>query len=150
MRRLIVPFVIAGTLLLGGCAGGQPTYAEDTAAELQQQVLSVSEASAAGEFQAATMRLDELVVLVNDALARQLITPERQASILSAIELVRADLAAAIEAQQPPPAPEPAPAPATDNSGHGNNGSGSGSDENSGNKKKDEKHDGDKKKDKGH
>ncbi|WP_208324170.1 hypothetical protein [Diaminobutyricimonas sp. TR449] len=139
MRHLIAPLAIAGVLVLGGCASGQPAYSEDAAAELQQQVLTVSEASAAGEFETAVMRLDELVVLANDSLARHLITPERHQSILSAIDLVRADLAAEIAARQPPPPPEPAPAPAPENNGNDENNGNNGNDENNGNNGNDEK-----------
>ena len=129
MRRFGILAVIAASLVLSGCAGDEPLYDAGAADRLQQQVLTVSETSAAGDFETALLRLDELVVQVNDALARGEITPERHQSILSAIELVRADLLAAIEAAKPPPAPEPEPEPAPEeNAGNGDGNSGNGND----------------------
>lgn len=137
MKRQLITLALAGTLLLGGCASNQPTFDPAAAEDLQASVLAVSEASASGDLQGALTRLDELTVAVNDALARGAITPERHQAIVSAIDLVRADLAAAIEAAKPKPTPTPTP-PAGDNNGTDDN-SGEGNNDSDENDKKDEK-----------
>ncbi|MET1043188.1 MAG: hypothetical protein ABWX59_03575 [Microbacteriaceae bacterium] len=137
MKRQLITLALAGTLLLGGCASNQPTFDPAAAEDLQASVLAVSEASASGDLQGALTRLDELTVAVNDALARGAITPERHQAIVSAIDLVRADLAAAIEAAKPKPTPTPTQ-PAGDNNGTDGN-SGEGNNDSDENDKKDEK-----------
>ena len=100
LRQLLIVPIMVATLAVGACATPSDLYSADTAEVLQAQVLAVSEDSAAEEFAAALTRLDELVVTLNDALARDKLTEERYASIGSAIELVRADIEAAIVEQK--------------------------------------------------
>jgi hypothetical protein len=97
MMRRLAPVVIAAALVLGGCAADDD-YPAATSQALQAHVLEVTESAASGDPAAALTRLDELVVLVKDALARETITAERHDSILAAVELVRIDLEAAIAA----------------------------------------------------
>ncbi|WP_166870548.1 hypothetical protein [Salinibacterium sp. ZJ450] len=139
MRRRLITLTLAGTLLLAGCASNQPTFDPAAAEDLQAGVLSVSEASASGDLQGALTRLDELTVAVNDALARGAITPERHQAIVSAIDLVRADLAAAIEAAKPKPTPTPTPTQSDDEDD--NDGEGNENGKNDKDDKKDEKKD---------
>jgi hypothetical protein len=97
MIRRLFPIAIAAALVLSGCAADDD-YPAATAQTLQAHVLEVTQSAASGDPAAALKRLDELVVVVKDALARETITAERHDSILSAIDLVRVDLEAAIAA----------------------------------------------------
>lgn len=118
-RATVTAVVLSAGVVLSGCAQA-PSFDPDAAATFQERVLEVSTAASTAEFDAALQKVSELEVEVKDALARGLITPERYDSILAAIALVRADLEAAIAAQQPaPPSPEP---PASNQGGNDNNG----------------------------
>lgn len=88
--------VLACALLLAGCA---PTtsYTDDTARVLQQRVLAVSEAAGQADFSAARLRIDELRASAADALARGELSQQRHDSISAALDLVQADVDAAIE-----------------------------------------------------
>jgi membrane protein involved in colicin uptake len=90
--------VTAVALLLSGCAAqDQPSpYATATAADLQQTVLTVTEAAGDGDFPAARTRLEELEVATKVAHARGELSEARHDSILAAIALVRSDLEALI------------------------------------------------------
>lgn len=114
-RAAVTAVVLSAGVVLSGCAQA-PSFDPDAAATFQERVLEVSTAASTAEFDAALQKVAELEVEVKDALARGLITPERYDSILAAIALVRADLEAAIAAQQPPPPP---PAPPATNQGNG-------------------------------
>ena len=90
--------MLAGTLLLSGCAS--PTvYSEETAQDLQQRVLAVTDAAAGADYPAAKVRIDELRAAANDALARGDISDERHAAIVSALDLVKSDVDAALAAE---------------------------------------------------
>ena len=114
-RRSILSVALALTVSLGaislsGCAAPDSGYDPDAAKQLQSEVLAVSELAATTEFASALLALAELDASLKDARARDLITEERYASIVTASALVRADLEAAIAAQTPPePEPEPEP-----------------------------------------
>jgi hypothetical protein len=102
MMRRLSAIVLVAVLALTGCAG-ESDYPPETASTLQSQVLLVSQSAQAGDPATAVRQLDELVVLVRDALAKGTITQARHDSILAAIELVRLDLEAAqaaLEEQQ--------------------------------------------------
>jgi len=75
-----------------------PAYDAETRDGLREHVVSVSEASAAGDWQAAIDELD--VMTANLAKAREdgKVDGERFDSIVAAMELVRLDLEAAIAA----------------------------------------------------
>lgn len=90
--------VLAVALLLGGCAS-PAAYSEETAQDLQQRVLAVTDAAASSDFSAAQMRIDELRVAANDALARGDVSDERFAAITSALDLVETDVTAALAAE---------------------------------------------------
>ena len=88
----------AGALVVGllaGCAPS-PSYDPATAERLQQHVLGVSDASAAGDWATTQTRLLELEASASTALARGEITQERFDAIMSALVLVQADIDAAI------------------------------------------------------
>lgn len=86
------------TMLLGGCAS-PAAYSEETAQDLQQRVLAVTEAAAGADYSAAQVRIDELRVAANDALARGDVSDERHTAIMSALDLVESDIAAALAAE---------------------------------------------------
>jgi uncharacterized low-complexity protein len=127
--------VVTAFLLLGaltGCAGDRADLASSTANRLQSEVLEVSTKAASGDFPGAQSSLSALQADLLTAAAAGQVTAERSAKIQSAINLVSADLAAAIAASTPAPAPAPAvtveaPAPTDsggEDSGNGNSGNG--------------------------
>jgi hypothetical protein len=121
-RALVVTaFLLLGTLT--GCAGGSSDLATSTANRLQSGVLQVTTQSASGDFAGAQSSLSALQADLLTAAAAGQVTAERSARIQSAINLVSADLAAALAANTPPPAPAPTvtvEAPAPTDSGNGN------------------------------
>ena len=106
-RATVIAGLLVGALMLTGCVGnGRPTatpttssYSSAAASRLQSAVLSVSSSAAGGDPAAALSRLDELTVTLADARARGEISAARLDSISAAMALVRADLQAAITAQ---------------------------------------------------
>jgi len=97
MIRMLVPIgVVALAVTLVGCA---PTYSDATARTLQQQVLQVTEAAAAGDWATARGALDALSDEVEEARADGRIDDERLAEMDSAISAVSADLDASIAAE---------------------------------------------------
>ena len=108
MRRpTALATLLVGALMLTGCVGNAapavtPTtspYSSAAASRLQSAVLAVSSSAAGGDPTAALARLDELTVTLADARARGEVSTARLDSISAAIALVRADLQAAIAAQ---------------------------------------------------
>lgn len=154
--------VLLCAALVGGAAAGCGAPAPDLGAEaaktLQTQVLAVTEAAAANDHAGSLKLLDELAANLDQAAASGDVSSQRQQDIRSAIDAVRADLAAlqtaaeaaraaaeqaaAAEAAKaaaeqaaataPPPAvvaPAPAPAPADKGSDRGSDqGKGKGKD----------------------
>ena len=106
-RATVLAALLVGALMLTGCVGnGAPaatpttsSYSSAAASRLQSAVLSVSSSAAGGDPAAALSRLDELTVTLADARARGEVSTARLASISAAMALVRADLQAAITAQ---------------------------------------------------
>ena len=90
--------MLAVTLLLGGCAS-PAAYSEETAQDLQQRVLAVTDAAAAADYAAAQVRIDELRAAANDALAKGDLSEERHAAIVSALDLVESDISTALAAE---------------------------------------------------
>ena len=93
--RVFAP-VVALTLLMSGCASDYDTA---TAEALQARVLAISE-SAAADPAATLTRLDELGAVIDDAESHGDITAGRRDDIVAAMELVRGDLVAAVEAAE--------------------------------------------------
>lgn len=105
---LLTAFVLV--VGLAGCAPSGGGYSATTAQTLQSDVLSVSEAAAAGDPATALARLDELDARLLDLLAKGAVDQARFDSVSAAIALVRGDLEAAIAAQSE----------STGNNGNGN------------------------------
>lgn len=106
-RRLVVALAgigLAGSLLTG-CAGS-PALNAGTAGELQNGVLAVSTAAAAGDFATAQTDLGTVQATLDAALAGDTVTAARATEIQAAIDLVGADLAASIAAGTPGETPE--------------------------------------------
>lgn len=102
MTRRLTAALSGGAILLGLLAGCAPTTAYDTATaeRLQQHVLAVSDASAAGDWATTQTRLLELEASASTALARGEITQERFDAIMAALALVQADIDAAVAAAE--------------------------------------------------
>jgi len=100
-------------LSLGGCAAAQPSTSED----LHTSVVQIAQRASVEDFTGAMAELLLLERAVEAAVAAGELDEAREAEIRAAIELVRADLAAAAT---PTPTPTPVPAPAeTGNDGDG-------------------------------
>lgn len=83
-------------LALSSCAA-QPTYGPATAASLREHVVTVSSASAAGDWAGALAALDAMTAEVDEAQAEGRIDDQRTDSILDAMGLVRQELQMAID-----------------------------------------------------
>jgi starvation-inducible outer membrane lipoprotein len=123
-RRLRVGTILLA-LLLSGCAGSPPALEAETSSTMQDSVVAIAEAAAGGDLQGAAVQLDELEALLAEAQAEGTVSATRAQSIQTAIDVVRADLEAAV--RTPEPTPEPTEDPTedpdddSDNSGPGNN-----------------------------
>ncbi|WP_104163313.1 hypothetical protein [Cryobacterium sp. N22] len=101
---------LAGSLLTG-CAGATAALDPGAAAELQDGVLAVSSAAAAGDFLTAQTELGTVQAALTAASAEDAVTAARAAEIQTAIDLVGADLAASIVASTPVEEPVETPTP---------------------------------------
>ncbi|WP_255767775.1 hypothetical protein [Pseudarthrobacter sulfonivorans] len=149
-------FAAAVLLLAGSLAACGPVDSglkQDTAAQLQQRVLTVSQAAAANDATGALAALADLEADLAAAAGNGSVSEDRRRSIVTAVAAVRADLneavaaaaaakaaedaaaaqrqaeadAAAAAAKSAAPAP-PAPAPADNKGSNGNSGKGKGKD----------------------
>ena len=103
LTRRITATSAALLLILGSLAGCAPFGARfdaTTAGELQASVLAVTTAAAAGNLAEADAALDALEKDLREGTASGDIDPLRGARIQAAIDLVRADLAAAAPADE--------------------------------------------------
>ena len=115
LRRRFTLVVAGITLaggLLAGCATGTPDLHSDTASGLQDGVLTVSTAAAAGDFAGAQAALDVVQADLTAASAANGVTAARAAEIQAAIDLVASDLVAEIESGAPVEAPVETEVPA--------------------------------------
>ena len=84
--------------LLAGCGPADTGLQRDTARQLQELVLGVSQSAAANDHTAALKALDSLEADLASAAGSGQVSEERRRSIMTSITAVRADLTAAIEA----------------------------------------------------
>ncbi|WP_010203692.1 hypothetical protein [Salinibacterium sp. PAMC 21357] len=138
LRNLSLPHsIVAGgaafvlAVWLSACAPTSPDFDSDAASLLQSSVAIVTDAAAVGDPVAALAALDVLQAQLNENTSTGAIGAERSARIQASLDLVRADLTAAL------PAPSPTTAPADESSNDNDNGNGNGK----GDDKKDEKDD---------
>ncbi|POH64743.1 MULTISPECIES: hypothetical protein [Cryobacterium] len=101
---------LAGSLLTG-CAGTTAALDPAAAADLQDGVLKVTSAAAAGDFLTAQTELGSVQTALTAASAEDAVTAARAAEIQTAIDLVGADLAASIAASTPVEVPVETPTP---------------------------------------
>lgn len=87
---------LVALLTLSSCAA-EPAYDSTTAASLREHVVTVSSASAAGDWAGALAALDAMTAEVDEAQAEGRIDEQRMESILDAMELVRQELQLAID-----------------------------------------------------
>lgn len=97
-RTVLPALVVAAVLGLTGCAGS--AYDAETARALQDRVAAVSTAAAAEDWPTTETELMELETEAQTALARGEITQARADAIMASVVLVRADVAAALEAER--------------------------------------------------
>jgi hypothetical protein len=95
--------LLLSALLLTGCAGSPATLEPVSASQLQAGVLKVTTSAAAGDFSTAQAELAAVQADLLAASAADQLTASRASQIQAAIDLVRADLAAAITASLPTP-----------------------------------------------
>lgn len=95
-RLIAAAVAAAAALTLGSCAS--PAYDEATRDGLRQHVLTVAEASAAGDWAGAVAGLDAMAVELSQARDEGRIGEERFDTIRLAMEVVRQDLDDAIAA----------------------------------------------------
>ncbi|TFB57315.1 hypothetical protein E3T34_13680 [Cryobacterium sp. TMT1-62] len=110
--------LVASTLT--GCGSTPPDLQQSTATELQAGVRNVTAAAAAGDFEAAQASLEAVQADLLTAAAADGVSAARAADIQSALNLVSADLTAAIEASKPEPTVAPVPAPSPTSVDNGN------------------------------
>lgn len=91
------PVALLAALALSGCG---PVYDQETADGLREHVVTISEASAAGDWQSAVTELDILAKEAAKAREAGKLDSERFEKIALAMELVRQDLEAAIAAAE--------------------------------------------------
>ncbi|MFE5670611.1 hypothetical protein ACFQ58_03280 [Agromyces sp. NPDC056523] len=97
-------------VLAGGLAGctAEPDVATEQSQAYRAQVVAIAEYSATGEYANALARLDELEAEVAADAADGTLTGDREARIVEALALVRADLDAAIATATTPEPSTPA------------------------------------------
>lgn len=83
---------------LAGCGPAETGLPRDTARQLQELVLGVSQSAAANDHSGALRTLDSLEADVTTAAGSGQVSEERRRSIMTSITAVRADLTAAIDA----------------------------------------------------
>ncbi|TFC50145.1 hypothetical protein E3T26_11730 [Cryobacterium sp. TMT1-21] len=109
---LATVFLVAATLT--GCSNTPPALDPAIAGKLQSGVQEVSTDAAAGDFEGAKSALVAVQADLLTAAAAGQVTAERSAQVQSALNVVSADLDAAIIASKPEPTVAPAPAATAD------------------------------------
>jgi hypothetical protein len=93
---------------LSGCTPAPPEIGAAAAKELHSSVLAVTQAAATGDIAGALADLNTLEAQLREATASGDVSADRNARIEASINLVRADLTAAL-----PPSPASSPSPTT-------------------------------------
>jgi hypothetical protein len=126
---------VVGAALVAGLSGcASPALDESAGAQLQESVVAIADAAAAGDLAGAVGGLDELQTELDAAIAEDMVTAARAARIQAAIDAVRTDLASLQAATAPVETPAPVePTDTTGTSGTSGDGdSGGGGNDNSG------------------
>lgn len=119
-RALGLVLAVVVSVALAGCAPSTPAPDDSVTAQLEQTVLDVTVAVDESNWDDAAAGLDALEAQIDTALASGGLTTERAAEIRAAIELVRADIAAGIDDQEPEPTETPEPDKPGNGNGNGN------------------------------
>ena len=85
---------------LAGCGPADTGLQRGAAGQLQERVLSVTQAAAANDLAAALQALDSLEGDVASATSNGQVSEDRRRTIVTSIAAVRADLAAAVQAAE--------------------------------------------------
>ncbi|MEQ1735883.1 MAG: hypothetical protein ABL886_05730 [Rhodoglobus sp.] len=108
MSRLARALLLAAAsaLLVTGCVAQpqqqpQPQLDEATSSELVAGVVAAAESAADDDPKKALKRLDELEKILLQATADGRVSADKSAQIMAAIELVRRDLQAMLDAESP-------------------------------------------------
>ncbi|MCG2624211.1 hypothetical protein LVY72_20180 [Arthrobacter sp. I2-34] len=105
--------------LLTACSVPQPELADSAAAALQSRAAAIRTAAAGGDYRAALKALDGLAEELDRAAGQGEVSFPRYQSIDTAVDRLRADLNASLQAASPSPVASPVPAapvvPATQN-----------------------------------
>jgi len=104
-RSLIGAPLLAATILLAGCAPSTPALSSEISEQLQNDVVALANAAAAGDTAGAQGALAVLETRLAEGLAANTITADRGESIQAAVELVRADLVALTTPEVEPTTP---------------------------------------------
>lgn len=96
--------------VLTACSVPQPELADAAAAALQSRAAAIRTAAAGGDYRAALKALDGLAEDLNRAAGQGEVSFPRYQSIDAAVDRLRADLNASLQAASPSPAASPAPA----------------------------------------
>lgn len=94
--RLAAALMLAASL--ASCAPAETGLQRDAARQLQERVLSVSQAAAANDPAAALQALDALEAELSTAAGEGKVSEERRRTIMTVVTAVRADLTSALEA----------------------------------------------------
>lgn len=109
---VVAALVLAASL--AGCGPADPGLPRDTARQLQERVLGVTQLAAANDHPAALKTLADLEADVTAAAGGGHVSEERRKSIMARITAVRAELTAAIDAAAVKAAEEAAAAAAAE------------------------------------
>lgn len=96
--RTSAALVLAGSL--GACGPADTGLERGAAGQLQQRVLSVTQAAAANDHAAALQGLDGLETDLASAAGNGQVSEDRRRTIMTTIAAVRADLTAAVQAAE--------------------------------------------------
>ncbi|MGV8851148.1 MAG: hypothetical protein ACOH1M_01100 [Rhodoglobus sp.] len=111
VRKFVAGRFVAVALVavvLAGCSQTAPEIDADAASRMQASVAAVTQAAAVGDAEGALIALEALEAQLKLDTESGAISAERSAQIQASIDLVRADLIAAL------PAPSPTPTPTSD------------------------------------
>jgi len=105
-RAVVVLCAVAVVTALSGCAPSEPELDSAVSSALQTTVADVTQAAADGDPEGALAALDTLEAQLKEDTASGAISADRSAQIQASIDLVRADLIAALPEPSPTPTPD--------------------------------------------
>jgi hypothetical protein len=97
---LVLPVSLVLAVSLAGCGPADTGLQRGAAGQLQERVLSVTQAAAANDLAAALQALDSLEGDVASATSNGQVSEDRRRTIMTSMAAVRADLTAAVQAAE--------------------------------------------------